>query len=75
MRGRAKRTRTPHVVLNRSLCEACWRCVAACPQSVLGRVDFLSHKHAVVDSADDCIGCGACVRACSSGALAKRDAA
>jgi 2-oxoglutarate ferredoxin oxidoreductase subunit delta len=69
------RISTPYVALNRSLCKACWRCVAACPESVLGKVEVGSHKHAVVDARDRCTGCGSCVEACRAGALTSRHAA
>jgi ferredoxin len=64
--------RTACVELDRSRCEACWRCVETCPQSVLGRVDFLGHRHAKIKNAEDCAGCGRCVKACQTGALSRR---
>lgn len=66
---------TPHVALSRSRCEACWECVEACPNDVLGSVSFGPHRHAVVAHPDDCTGCLACVRVCETGALTRRDMA
>jgi ferredoxin len=65
-------TSTPFVVLDRSLCEACWCCMAACPEAVLGKVQFFRHKHAVIEAGERCTGCGKCVAACKSGALRDR---
>ena len=68
-RRRQSRTSTPFVALDRSLCRACWSCVAVCPEDVLGKLEFGWHKHAVVDSGERCTGCGSCLKACESGAL------
>ena len=60
------------VALDRSRWEACWCCVAVCPEAVLGKVEVLWHKHAVIDSGERCTGCGRCLKACKSGALSGR---
>jgi NADH dehydrogenase/NADH:ubiquinone oxidoreductase 75 kD subunit (chain G) len=72
--GHHGRTCTPFVALDRSLCKACWCCLAVCPESVLGKVELGSHKHAVVDWGERCTGCGSCLKACKSGALSGRGA-
>ena len=69
------RTSTPFVALDRSLCEACWCCVAVCPEDVLGKLEFPFHKHAVVAVGERCIGCGSCLKACKSGALSGQSVA
>jgi 2-oxoglutarate ferredoxin oxidoreductase subunit delta len=71
--ARHSRTITAHIVLDRSLCEACWSCVEACPQGVLGKVRFLWHKHAVVAHAERCTGCRRCLGVCASAALSGAD--
>ena len=71
-RRRHRRTSTPFLDLDRSLCQACWCCVAVCPEDVLGKLEFPFHKHAVVDSGERCTGCGSCLKACKSGALSGR---
>jgi ferredoxin len=60
---------TGFIALNTRLCQACWECVHACPQAVLGKVVFLWHRHAHVDRADDCTGCRKCLRSCKHGAI------
>jgi NAD-dependent dihydropyrimidine dehydrogenase PreA subunit len=71
---RGRRSATAFVVLDRSRCEACWECLEVCPQAVLGKVDFLGHRHAKVKTAEDCMGCGRCVKVCGAGALTRRNA-
>ncbi len=66
-------TATPFVLLDRSRCEACWSCVETCPEAVFGKVEFLRHRHTVVETGDRCLGCGRCVKVCKSGALTRRD--
>lgn len=73
--GRSGTTRTTaHVVLDRSRCQACWRCVEECSRSVIGKVDVLGHRHATISDADSCVGCGRCIAVCSAGALTRRQA-
>jgi 2-oxoglutarate ferredoxin oxidoreductase subunit delta len=50
-------------------CEACWDCVEACPKQVLGKIDVIWHRHAIIRNAEACNGCKKCVRACESGAI------
>lgn len=59
------------VRLNTRKCEACWKCLEKCPSQVIGKVDLLWHKHALIKNACDCTGCLRCVKACESGALLK----
>ena len=66
---------TAHVLLDRRRCEACWECVDACRNGVLGAVSFGPHRHAIVDRPEECTGCLACVKACESGALTRREPA
>jgi len=69
----SRRVASPFITLDRSRCEACWECVAACPESVLGKIDVWFHRHSVVNAGDRCVGCGRCVTACTAGALSYRD--
>jgi NAD-dependent dihydropyrimidine dehydrogenase PreA subunit len=68
-----RRTASPHVRLDRTLCEACWECIAVCPQSVLGKLEMWRHRHAVVSAGERCTGCGRCIRVCPAGALTAAD--
>jgi len=65
----ARHDKTQYIRLNTRLCKACWDCMAACRNNVIGRIDFLSHKHAHIKNAGNCKGCMACVRACRQKAI------
>ncbi|RPJ62419.1 MAG: 4Fe-4S dicluster domain-containing protein [Dehalococcoidia bacterium] len=58
-----------YISLNTRLCRACWKCVEACPQGVIGKSNLPFHKHARIDKPDDCKGCLKCVKACSQQAI------
>ena len=62
-------TKTMFIELNRSKCQACWKCVESCPNGVLGKVIFFKHRHARIDHAEACKGCKTCVRNCPNEAL------
>ncbi len=61
--------RTVYIGLNTQVCKACWKCVEACPEKVLGKVNLFFHKHSRVDHAEACKGCFKCVKACPHGAI------
>jgi 2-oxoglutarate ferredoxin oxidoreductase subunit delta len=63
------RTNTKYIELNRSRCQACWKCVESCPNGVLGKVIFFNHRHARVKHAEACKGCKTCVRNCPNEAI------
>lgn len=66
---RARHTMTAYVSLNTRCCTACWECVEACPNGVLGKVKMFFHAHARIDHADRCDGCGTCVSICPEQAI------
>jgi ferredoxin len=68
-RRHGRRTPSPYVSLDRSLCSACFECVAVCPKGVIGKIDVPLHRHAVMQAGDLCAGCGRCVEVCTAGAL------
>ncbi len=65
----SRHSETFYIRLDTSRCKACWDCVEACPQDVLGKVDFRFHRHARVDHAENCKGCFLCVDACTHQAI------
>jgi len=69
MRNKVIQTEFIHATGRR--CQACWKCVEACPQGVLGKVNFLFHKHAIIVRPDACIGCYKCIKACRDGVITK----
>jgi 2-oxoglutarate ferredoxin oxidoreductase subunit delta len=72
-RGRDRRRgATDFIVLDTHACDACWRCVEACPNEVLGRLSILFHKHAKIVASEACTGCLKCERVCETGALERR---
>jgi Pyruvate/2-oxoacid:ferredoxin oxidoreductase delta subunit len=72
---RRRRAESPFVALDRSHCDACWDCIAVCPESVFGKVEVWHHRHAVVNAGDRCSGCRRCVKVCAAGALSERNTA
>jgi NAD-dependent dihydropyrimidine dehydrogenase PreA subunit len=69
----SKRVESKFVMLDRSRCEACWECIAICPQTVLGKIEVFGHRHAVINAGDRCAGCQRCVKVCTTGALVSRE--
>lgn len=63
---------TDHILINTKSCDACGKCIEACPKEVLGKVNIIFHKHAHVDEAEQCIGCLKCVKACPQNAIISR---
>jgi len=62
-------TKTAFIRVSPGLCQACRKCVEACPRDVLGMVHFFRHRHVHVDHASLCKGCRKCVRVCPSQAI------
>ena len=50
-------------------CKACWQCLSACPNEVIGKIDIFFHKHAKISNPDKCIGCMKCVKSCEYNAI------
>jgi ferredoxin len=76
---RPRRVESPYVALDRSRCAGCWECIAVCPESVLGKIEIVLHRHvivrarhAIVRVGDRCSGCRRCIKACAAGALSDR---
>ena len=76
---RPRRVESPYVALDRSRCAGCWECIAVCPESVIGKIEIVLHRHvivrarhAIVRSGDRCSGCRRCIKVCVAGALSDR---
>jgi NAD-dependent dihydropyrimidine dehydrogenase PreA subunit len=61
--------RTKFIRINNHNCEACWECVTACPNDVIGKIDLFFHKHSHINHPEDCKGCLKCVRVCEYNAI------
>ncbi|MBR5644733.1 MAG: ferredoxin family protein [Salinivirgaceae bacterium] len=60
---------TAHITIDLHCCQACWKCVNACPKQVLGKIDLPFHKHVKIVNAEKCIGCNKCVKMCEFGVI------
>jgi NAD-dependent dihydropyrimidine dehydrogenase PreA subunit len=60
---------TEFIKIDSRRCKACWNCVENCSRGVIGKINFLGHKHAHIDNPEKCIGCLRCVKACDKGAI------
>jgi len=60
---------TAFINLDTRLCQACWKCMAACQHRVLGKIDLPFHKHVRIARAAKCKGCKKCVQACHERAI------
>jgi NAD-dependent dihydropyrimidine dehydrogenase PreA subunit len=63
------RNQTEHIRLNTKLCKACWKCIEACPEGVIGRIRIPFHKHTVIENSFACTGCLKCIKACPEKAI------
>jgi 2-oxoglutarate ferredoxin oxidoreductase subunit delta len=57
------------VLLDAGQCKACWKCLDVCPQQIIGKINIIVHKHAVMRKKEQCISCLKCVDICSYGAF------
>ncbi len=64
-----KNRQTHFIQVSPRRCRACWKCVEACPNGVLGKIQIFTHRHVHVDRAEKCKGCLKCVRACPNQAI------
>jgi Nif-specific ferredoxin III len=72
---RGKKEWTPQFVrsIDKELCIGCGRCIKICAHEVLAPAEVDEEEsakmYAVVQQADECIGCEACGRTCKKGAF------
>jgi NAD-dependent dihydropyrimidine dehydrogenase PreA subunit len=64
-----KHNASRYVFIVREKCRGCWKCLDVCRQGVIGRINLLFHKHALIVSPDLCRGCCLCVKVCSFQAI------
>jgi 2-oxoglutarate ferredoxin oxidoreductase subunit delta len=64
-----RRKETKYICLETRRCQACWKCLDACSQQVLGKIEIGWHRHVRIRNASACRGCKKCVRVCEAGAL------
>jgi Fe-S-cluster-containing hydrogenase component 2 len=64
-----RHTATKYIKISTGLCEACWSCLEACPNQVLGKIEIGPHSHIHVDRQENCKGCKKCVLACPHAAI------
>jgi 2-oxoglutarate ferredoxin oxidoreductase subunit delta len=57
------------VLFDSGKCKACWKCLDVCSQQVIGKINIIVHKHAIMKKKEQCIGCLKCVRICEYGAF------
>jgi 2-oxoglutarate ferredoxin oxidoreductase subunit delta len=68
-----RHTQTQFIKLDTGKCKACWKCIESCNKKVIGKIDFLGHRHAKINNADKCAGCLKCLKVCIYGAYTKND--
>jgi ferredoxin len=66
---------TPFIQLDTQKCKACWKCIKNCSSQVIGKADFLRHKHALIVEPDACKGCLNCISICQYNAYSITDGA
>ncbi len=71
----SRHDQTRFIHLDTHKCQACWECIQACPNGVIGKVDFLRHRHARISNPDQCKGCKKCVKVCRHQAISLVSAA
>jgi 2-oxoglutarate ferredoxin oxidoreductase subunit delta len=57
---------TDFIQLDIRRCRACWKCIKVCKEGVIGKIDILVHKHAVVRNPERCRGCLRCANVCEN---------
>jgi NAD-dependent dihydropyrimidine dehydrogenase PreA subunit len=63
---------TKFIRINEHRCRACWKCIEACPQKVLGSINVFFHRHVRIDNSELCKGCQKCVKVCPEKAISSK---
>jgi NAD-dependent dihydropyrimidine dehydrogenase PreA subunit len=69
MKNSRNKNETAYIQLNTSKCIGCFQCNEVCSKGVLGKINILIHKHALIRNGETCVGCGKCVKICNAGAI------
>ena len=70
LKRRERIVRTKFIEFDAGKCDACWECIPACNNNVIGKVDLFFHKHARIVKPNMCKGCMKCVKTCANAAFA-----
>ncbi len=70
---RQRKQATAYIEIERKNCDACWKCIPACPKMVIGKIDIFFHKHARIRHGEKCNGCLKCIKACEKNAIRKAE--
>jgi uncharacterized Fe-S center protein len=65
---RGEHAQTAYVQLDTRKCKACWKCINACPNRVISKIDFFGHRHARIGESEKCSGCLKYLKTCDFGA-------
>lgn len=68
-----RRHQTEYIQIDTHQCTGCNKCIEVCPKQVIGKIHFLTHRHAVIKHTEKCIGCMKCLKACTNQAITKRE--
>jgi len=66
---KSRRVQCGCIQIDTENCKACWKCIDACPNNVIGRINMPWHKHAKIVNRNNCIFCLKCVNACDFDAV------
>ena len=61
--------KTEHIKIISRNCKACFKCVDACPNEVIGIVDVAYFQHSHINNPDNCSGCLECLKICPNSAI------
>lgn len=67
-------THTAFIQLNSYACTACWKCIAACPKSIIDKsflfiADTVINEQVLIYDTTKCTGCLKCLQACEFDAI------
>jgi len=60
---------TKYIQIDTHKCQACWKCLAACPNDVFRKINLPFHKHIRLERPELCKGCRKCLAVCEQHAI------